>query len=266
MLSKLRKRFTYANVALTAALVFAMSGGAYAAGKYLITSTKQISPKVLKHLVGKTGAKGATGVAGAPGSQGPAGPAGPTGPIGPQGVPGPKGENGGEGPPGTSVTSKIVAEGNSHCAAGGSEFKVAATTTYACNGSPWTVGGTLPSGQSEYGVWTTDFEAQGTASTNSFSISFTIPLSAAPEANYIGTNEEYAGEKNEAASIKEGKCSGTIGEPKAAPGNLCVFSVQPLRFKTVNVVFTLPYGAAMSAEAEEKGEVKAKGTWAVTAP
>ena len=53
MFSKIRKRFSYTNVVLTIALVFAMSGGAYAAKKYLITSTSQISPKVLKSLQGK---------------------------------------------------------------------------------------------------------------------------------------------------------------------------------------------------------------------
>ena len=40
MLKAICKRMTYANVALTLALVFAMTGGAYAAKKYLITSTK----------------------------------------------------------------------------------------------------------------------------------------------------------------------------------------------------------------------------------
>jgi hypothetical protein len=39
MFSKIRKRLTYANVAMTLALVFAMTGGAYAAKHYLITST-----------------------------------------------------------------------------------------------------------------------------------------------------------------------------------------------------------------------------------
>jgi hypothetical protein len=44
------KRFSYANVVATLALVLAMSGGALAASHYLITSTKQISPRVLKKL------------------------------------------------------------------------------------------------------------------------------------------------------------------------------------------------------------------------
>ena len=54
---------TYANIVATLALVFAMAGGAAAASHYLITSTKQISPKVLKEL-NKPGAKGAPGTAG----------------------------------------------------------------------------------------------------------------------------------------------------------------------------------------------------------
>ena len=57
----MRRRLSYANVTATLALVFAMSGGAMAANHYLITSTKQINPKVLKKLTGKTGKTGATG-------------------------------------------------------------------------------------------------------------------------------------------------------------------------------------------------------------
>lgn len=65
----MRRHLTYANVAATLALVFAMSGGALAAKHYLITSTGQIKPSVLKALRGR---------------EGPAGPSGPPG----QGVPG----------------------------------------------------------------------------------------------------------------------------------------------------------------------------------
>ena len=51
----MRKRLSYANVTATLALVFAMSGGAMAANSYLINSTKQINPKVLKKLTGNAG-------------------------------------------------------------------------------------------------------------------------------------------------------------------------------------------------------------------
>src|SRR5439155_26711594 len=42
------RRLNYANVTATLALFFAMSGGALAAHHYLLNSTKQINPKVLK--------------------------------------------------------------------------------------------------------------------------------------------------------------------------------------------------------------------------
>jgi hypothetical protein len=82
MFSSVRRHLSYANVAATMALVFAMSGGALAASHYLVNSTKQINPKVLKKLKGNAGAKGAKGVAG------PAGPAGPQGKDGSAGASG----------------------------------------------------------------------------------------------------------------------------------------------------------------------------------
>jgi hypothetical protein len=66
----MRRHLTYANVAATLALLFAMSGGALAAKHYLINSSKQINPKVLKTLRGKTGPRGPAGAAGATGPQG----------------------------------------------------------------------------------------------------------------------------------------------------------------------------------------------------
>jgi hypothetical protein len=72
-MNSLRKHLSYANVVATLALLFAMSGGALAANHYLINSTKQINPKVIKKLKGNRGARGAQGVAGPGGLVGPKG-------------------------------------------------------------------------------------------------------------------------------------------------------------------------------------------------
>ena len=90
-------RLSYANVVATLALVLAMSGGALAAQRYLITSTSQISPKVLKTLTGKPGAKGTPGRAGATGAPGA------PGLNGTPGAPGANGSNGAQGPPGPTT-------------------------------------------------------------------------------------------------------------------------------------------------------------------
>lgn len=82
------------------ALFISLTGTGIAASHYLITSTKQISPKVLKALHGargKTGARGpagAQGTAGAQGATGAQGPAGAQGPQGPQGLQGNTGATG----------------------------------------------------------------------------------------------------------------------------------------------------------------------------
>jgi hypothetical protein len=55
---------------IVGALVLAMTGGAFAAGHYLITSVKQISPRVLKSLRGKQGRRGLRGATGAAGKNG----------------------------------------------------------------------------------------------------------------------------------------------------------------------------------------------------
>jgi hypothetical protein len=78
-MNSIRRHLSYANVVATLALLFAMSGGALAAKRYLVNSTKQINPKVLKALEAsvarkvKPGAAGAVGKEGTTGKEGPAG-------------------------------------------------------------------------------------------------------------------------------------------------------------------------------------------------
>ena len=68
MFKGMRRHINATSVVAVMALVLAMSGGAWAAKRYLITSTNQISPKVLSALKGKVGKAGPAGPAGAPGT------------------------------------------------------------------------------------------------------------------------------------------------------------------------------------------------------
>jgi hypothetical protein len=257
MFSAIRKRITYANVAMTLALVFAMSGGAYAAGKYLITSTKQISPKVLKSLVGKTGPAGANGTNGAPG---------PAGEKGAQGPAGNNGSNGGEGKAGESVTTKPASEAECKEKVGGTAFTVSGKTEHVCDGKNGTTGFTkvLPKGETETGTWS--FGETTAASTLYLPISLSIPLSA-------GLDETHVQFIGASGNTMEGCEGGTLTVPTAEPGYLCVYANQ-LSNATVDFFLNpghsgVAFGAAttgttlvVSAAAGADGY----GTWAVTAP
>jgi hypothetical protein len=248
----LRNRFTYSNVVATLALVFAMSGGALAASKYLITSTKQIKPSVLSSLKGKAGKAGAVGPAGAVGAVGPAGAAGTVGPAGPQG---PAGDNG----------------------APGAEGKAGKNGANGKEGSPWTDKGTLPAGATETGVWEIGPAPEGVESYAKTAISFPIPL-AAP----IATSNVHVFEGTQFPT----GCSGTvIGGPgeeavtelKAASGSFCVW-VRPFSPFPASEIgaydFEMSFiesgvgthGAQLAASKAFKGEglEEATGTWAVT--
>ncbi len=242
MFSKIRRRFTYANVAMTLALVFAMTGGAYAAKKYLITSTKQISPKVLASLKGKAGPAGA---AGANGVAGPAGPAGAAGSAGGKGETGPAGPQGEEGKAGKAGVA-------------GKE------------GSPWTVGGVLPPEQTETGTWV--LYAPEKAASALTAISFPIRL-----AKELGEKEVHYVPSGGNGTT----CNGSANAPTAEPGNLCVYqgansgfdqNVSGLAEALILTSDRFEFGAnttgAHLAVTPEAGSTssEAYGTWAVTAP
>lgn len=273
----IRRNLSYANVVATLALVFAMSGGAYAASRYLITSTRQIKPGVLGQLKGKAGPAGANGAAGAQG---------PVGPVGPQGPAGGRGETGASGANGVSVTSATVAKGNASCKEGGTEFKSASEKpAFACNGekgSPGTAGGALPAGKTLTGVWSVGGYAPEQGFVLGTSVSYALPLENAPAVHYI--RREHP--------IPQG-CTGDADDPGAEKGNLCVFvtgeenSLQEVElapgtsyyFPTICTATRECQGAAhpnsesegslfgfsVLARAAATGVLEAYGTWAVTA-
>ena len=291
MFSRIGKRITYANVTVTLALMLAMSGGAYAASKYVITSTKQISPKVLKALKGKAGAPGA------PGAQGPAGATGKEGPVGKEGSVGKEGPAGGPGTNGKSVIAEEEKTKTVNCGGlGGSSFHEEGTTTkhYACNGkegSPWTANGTLPAGSTETGTFSANNKAELIHGLGKFlpvSLSFTIPLkeplvgSGNAEENRVHilkSGEKGEGKFEAGVTGKDGQATGcpTTSEatkPEAEPGNLCIFLAVEANLALNSSAAILPTAAEPGAgttgailllsPTEETEPVTAWGTWAVT--
>jgi Collagen triple helix repeat (20 copies) len=240
MFSRVRKRITYGNVVLSLILIFAMSGGAYAAGKYLITSTKQISPKVLKALKGIAGPRGLQGTPGAAGPVGKEGPPGKEGPVGKEGPAGKEGPVGKEGPAGEK----------------GQE------------GTPWTAGGTLPTGSTETGTWVIHDTASGPEETQGTAVSFPIRLASHPQVTtFIKVGDPVPPE-----------CTGDATNPGAQSGHFCVFEAQTPVYKG-NLKFaaaTNPAGnfnagttgaelVFLTSETVKAGEeVSAEGSWAVT--
>lgn len=283
MFRTLRSRITPSTVIAAVALVFAMSGGAYAASHYLITSAKQIKPSVLAQLKGKAGTIGPAGAAGGLGPAGPAGPAGPVGPKGETGAQGPQGNAGVNGVNGESVVAKEVPTSSKTCNEhGGSEFKVGGgKATTACNGTTG-FAETLPAGKTERGTWSAQASpvlqvGEPQVSSTIASISYAFPLGAAPEAHYISeygeelVESQTTGEPEEVTSTK---CLGNASEPKAEPGNLCIyvsleqFDAAPVpRMPNTVSWFLRPYsstafGAILDGHGEPGGFVF--GSWAVT--
>ncbi len=203
MFHAIRTRVNASTIVAIVALVFAMTGGAYAAKKYLITSTKQISPSVLKSLQGKVGPAGANGAQGAAGPAGPAGPAGAKGETGAAGKDGAQGNEGAQGKEGAT----------------GAKGAAGAKGASGPEGSPWTLGsGTLPSGKTETGTY--GFAASTEGSFGIASISFNIPLAASLEASHT----VYVPREGEGANPDPTHCAGSRTNPTAASGYLCVYA------------------------------------------
>ena len=293
MLTKVRKQITPATLMAFVALVFAITGGAFAAtgGTGGNPPTKATASVTVAHAAkakaktkagprGPAGPKGATGATGPAGPGGPAGPTGPAGGAGPAGGPGTQGiqgEKGTNGTNGESVTTKVAS--GTECSEGGTKFTVGGKSEHVCNGEKGVIhpGETLPSGATETGVWLVQATGSG-AEYHQIPISFPIPLKG-PEHNVGGivipnANVHY---------IKEGttttECSGSASEPTAEKGNLCIYEKENFLSPKLELALlaggtgsegVAAAGTFLDFKTEGEGQfgvlASAKGTWAVTAP
>ena len=280
MFSRLRTHVNAATVVAIVALVFAMTGGAFAVGGHNDKSANAGSEAGAK----RTGIRVASGLGlqrlalggstertavvavKAKGKAGPRGPAGPAGPSGPEGKPGPAGKEGPAGPEGP--------KGNTGPA--GKEGPPGQQGPAGKQGYPGHAGftETLPPGKTETGAWSIAAPAGAFAST---AISFPIPLAERLEGS--GCSEKKA--PCQVHWITSGKqtteCPGSAEKPEATIGNLCVYLVE-LKGKPSSPTPTIFSPASFLQEGSgltgaviffgqaEGEELSASGDWAVTAP
>lgn len=249
------------------ALIAALGGSAIAANNALTGKQKREVKKIAKKFAGKPGAPGAPGIAGQPGAKGDTGPAGANG------------TNGSNGAPGVSPVGTSFAAGQkpaSGCTNGGVEFK-GSNTTFACNGTDGTNGttgftDTLPPGKTETGAfWTSNFN--NAAGNDGFAVSFNIPLATAGyKVRYVNPSAEISapgiitgGDEGEGEEVKAAQCPGTVAEPDAAPGFLCIFASGDSGANgTIVRVTKAKSGATFLSNLGAFEFID--GSWAVTAP
>jgi hypothetical protein len=179
------------------ALVLGMGGAALAASGGLSGQQRKEVQKIAKRYA-KGGAAGATGA------------------TGPGGKNGARGSEGVSGEDGIGVTTAAASSGE--CPSGGIKVTSASGKSKICDGATGFTE-TLPSGQTETGVFGTGLR-RGEAEYNDYeSINFPIPLAAPIEeghALYVTSAEQEAG-------TGPAGCPGSAAEPSAQPGTLCIY-------------------------------------------
>ena len=261
-----RIRITPSMAIAIVALVFAATGGAFAAtgggGASHATATAAKSKAKPKTKAGPRGPAGPAGKNGANGATGPAGPAGAAGAKGETGAAGGNGANGEKGETGAKGETGPQGPQGDQGGAG----------SQGATGEPWTPNNTLPAKATETGTWITTTGQLGT-------VSFPIKLAAELSKVHVIGPDEGEEEAHPAPAITSGECKGKLASPGAGSGNFCLFidprAVSALENVEANIVNptsaslgTGVAGALLSVSAEEGKNpaqgVQIYGTWAVT--
>jgi len=281
MLWRLREHLGTAGLVVAiVALIAALAGGAIAANGGSGDGKATASAKAKRGKPGPKGPKGDTGPAGPAGPAGAKGDKGDAGAAGSNGTNGTNGSPGAAGPAGTSVTNTALAKGNVYCPEGGAEFKVGAgTPTRVCIGATASTE-TLPPGETETGIWSIAASTTESLSTTT-PISFPVPLAAPGAAGSAKTFSKEQTEKEEFTA----ECPGTLAEPDAAPGFLCIYTAAEFvengfagfeartvdgEFATYGVSGAVLWGPFLDVNGEGQeadiARTETYGSWAVTAP
>jgi Collagen triple helix repeat (20 copies) len=290
MFQRVRKHLTPSTAIAFLALVFALTGGAFAASSHGggagVKASAAVAPAAIAveakaRVKAKAGPRGPAGPRGATGAAGPAGAQGAAGAQGPAGA---RGEAGSQGPEGKQGEPGVKGE----------------------QGAPGTTGftETLPSGKTLKGNWSLIGTASAAGAHFGTGVSFGIPLKEAPAVHYLkyievgGTSEKvwlepvYNKTKGEEEDVTQPACPGTAVEPEAKPGNLCIYAgssgegfdsnlsglgrpedILPAVCPASDALLTCVAAKAGAEKsgfylaniAQEEGNVFLVGTWAVTA-
>ncbi len=119
----------------------------------------------------------------------------------------------------------------------------------------------LPSGQTLTGVWATDGNAAAGGDAAQTEISFAFPLASSPSTNIV-----LSGGSSTAA------CPGTLANPQATSGNLCLYEDSPTNANTLTTGNPVTntgnsssrFGATVNIRSIASGFFGDNGTWAVT--
>jgi hypothetical protein len=147
----------------------------------------------------------------------------------------------------------------------GAQGAKGATGAQGVQGVPGPVTGVLPAGQTLRGNYMLS-QTNATATNFHNAVSFGLRLSAAPTVHYINNG-----------TAPPAECPGTVADPQAAPGHLCIYETQATNVGAGRGACNPEVGGCPANSASREGfavygpvtgagAVYMFGSWAVTAP